>query len=196
MAPEKPEIPDDPAQLDHRLRRILERDQAHRLEARALREIGVVQPIVIGARQLDGPVAADDLAEGETGAGVEHRGADTDIFKKQLPALAADVGEGARRRDVAVRRMKMVDGRKRVLAARFGKAPGDILLRHVLDDRRDVLDHMAVAVDNFLSVLIFLPLIGFGSMLSFITKSGRRSRRYNADLGQARLRLKKEAPQC
>ena len=144
------EIAHDPAQLDHRFRRLLQRDQAHRLEARAFRRVRVVHPIIISARQLDGPVAADDLAEGEPGAGVKHGGADAHVFEKKLPAFAADVGEGALRREVAVGGMQMIDGRKRIFAARFGKTSADVFFGHVFDDARDVFDHMTVAVDDFL----------------------------------------------
>ncbi len=109
-----------------------------------------MDPIVIGARQLDGPVAADDLAEGEPGAGIKDGRADADVFEKQLPTFAADVGERALRREVAVGGMQMVDGGKGILAARLGKTPADIFFGHVFDDGRDVLDHMAVAVNDFL----------------------------------------------
>src|SRR5207237_10916128 len=112
--------------------------QAHRFEPAALREIGVVYPIVVSARQLDGPVAADDLAEGQTGARVKHRGADADFFEKHFPAFAADVGERALRGEVAIGRVEMVDGRKRAPSPRVGKAFTDVLLRHVLPDRRYV----------------------------------------------------------
>ena len=127
IAPRETQVAHDAAQLDHRFGGFLQGDQAHRLEARALRQIGVMDPIVIGARQLDGPVAADDLAEGETRAGIKHSRADADVLEKQFPAFAPDVGEGALRREVAVGGMQMVDGRKRIFAARFRKASADVL---------------------------------------------------------------------
>ena len=53
----KAQLFDDAAQFFHRFLRLLQRDQPERLKARALAEILVVHPVVVGARQLDGPVA-------------------------------------------------------------------------------------------------------------------------------------------
>ena len=146
----KTQIADDAPKLDDCLRRLLQRNQPHRLETRAFRYIGVMDPVVVSAGELDGPVAADDLAKGETGAGVEHRGADADVFKKEFPAFSADVGKCALRRKVAVCGMQMIDGRKRALAAGFGKTFADVVSRHVFPNARNVFHDMAVAVDNFI----------------------------------------------
>src|SRR5213593_4041038 len=146
----KTEIPHDAPELDDSLRRLLKRDQAHRFEARALRYISVVHPVVVGARQLDRPVAADDLAEGESGAGVEHAGADADVVEKKLPAFAPNVGESAFRGEVAIGIVQMIDGGKWAPPARLRKALADVLLGHVFPNRRDDFHDVAIAVDDLM----------------------------------------------
>jgi hypothetical protein len=108
-----------------------------------------VNPVVIGARQFDGPVAADDLAESKAGAGVEHGRANAHFFKKQLPAFAPHVGESALGRKMSVGIVQMINGRERTSAAGVRKTSTYILLGHVLPNRGDVFHHVAVAVNDF-----------------------------------------------
>jgi hypothetical protein len=46
--------------------------------------------------------------------------------------------------------MQMIDGRKRALAAGFGKTFADVVSGHVFPNARNVFHDMAVAIDNFI----------------------------------------------
>src|SRR5512144_411322 len=48
----------------------------------------------------------------------------------------------------------MINGREWILAARFGKTSTHILFRHVFDDAREVFHHVAIAVNDFMLLLI------------------------------------------
>jgi hypothetical protein len=48
--------------------------------------------------------------------------------------------------------MQMIDGRKRIFAARFRKTSADVLFGHVFNDARNVFDYMTVAVDDLMFV--------------------------------------------
>src|SRR5262249_59409632 len=109
-----------------------------RFKATALRKISIVDPVVISPRQLDGPIAADDLAEGKPGAGVQDGSADSDLLEKQFPSLATDVGECSFRSEMAVGAVQVIDGRKRAFSTPIGETFADIILRHVSPERRQV----------------------------------------------------------
>ena len=112
--------------------------------------IDILPDFIVGLGQLNGPVAAYDLGEGETGACIQDGGADADLLEKQFPALSPDVGESALRREVTIRVVQMIDRRKRTSAARIRETFPDISLRHVLPDRRDVFHYVSIAVDDLL----------------------------------------------
>src|SRR6476469_9798275 len=48
----------------------------------------------------------------------------------------------------------MINGREWILAARFGKTSTHILFRHVFDDAREVFHDVAIAVNDFMLLLI------------------------------------------
>src|SRR5262249_32617089 len=73
------------------------------------------------------------------------------FFEKEFPAFAPNVGKSALRREVAIGCVQVIDGREGAPAAHIGKTLTDIFLRHVLPDGGDVLHHVAIAVDDFLS---------------------------------------------
>src|ERR1043166_5359761 len=73
---------------------------------------------------------------------------DADRLEEFLPAFRADVGEGAARREMAVRRVQMIDRRERDLAAEVPEALAALTRRHQLPDPRDVLHHVPAAVDD------------------------------------------------
>ena len=100
------ELFDDSAQFFDRGLRLLQRNQAHALKARAALHVGVIEPVVVGARDVDGPIAADDLAESETEGGVKHGGFDADVFQKIDPAVGADFVERARLKVMQVGRVQ------------------------------------------------------------------------------------------
>ena len=87
-------------------------DQSHTLKARAAFHVSIVQPVIVGMGHVDGPIPADDLAEGKTERGVEHGGVNADIFEKLDPAVGTDFVKGAGLKVMQVGRMKMVERRK------------------------------------------------------------------------------------
>jgi hypothetical protein len=110
------------AQLSHRSAQffhgffwILQRNDGHPFEARVELEVGVVEPIVVGAGDGHRIVGADDLAVGQRSGGVEHRPLDPHVLEKLEPALRTDhwstiprgwCFSGARRAEVVQRRKK------------------------------------------------------------------------------------------
>ena len=87
------------------------------------------------------------LPNAKTERRVEHGFFDADIFEKIDPAVGADFVERAGRKVVHVGGVQMVEGRKGI-EKWMGVVLIAIGLRHVVDDRFGVLDHVAVAVDN------------------------------------------------
>src|SRR4029077_13909788 len=83
----------DAAQFLYRFLRLLQRNQPEGLKARALAEILVVRPVVVGVRQFDSPVAAYDAAERQTIRRVQDGAGQANIFHEIYPALAADLGK-------------------------------------------------------------------------------------------------------
>ena len=104
---------DAPQLLDSRVR-LLQGQQAHRLEAVAALQVGVVHPVVVRLREHDGPVAADDLPEPEAARGVQDRRVHSDLVQELHPAVRTHVRKCPGRRDVPVRGVQVVDGREGV----------------------------------------------------------------------------------
>ena len=137
-----------PAQFLHRLVRLLQRDQRHGLESRALVDVVLGDPVVVGPRQVDGPVLAHHLAVGQAHGGIEDGPVDAHVLQELHPAFEAHLLERALRELVGVGGMQVVQRRKRVgpahlLLHRLGKAAGDGL---------HVLHHVTVAVDDLVLV--------------------------------------------
>ena len=84
------EVLDAAPELLDGLRGLLHGDEADAVEAAVALDVGVVEPVVVGLCRGDGPVAADDLAIGERGGGVEDGGVDADVGEEDLPAVRAD----------------------------------------------------------------------------------------------------------
>src|SRR4029453_14626198 len=90
---------------------VLQGKQPESLESRALAEVLIVHPVIICARQLDGPITADDAAKRQTVRRIEHGAGQADIFHEFDPTLSADFREGAGRESVGIGCMEMVIGR-------------------------------------------------------------------------------------
>ena len=144
------EFLDDAPQFDGGLRGLLQRDEAHRLEARVLADVLVVHPVVVRPREFDRPVAAHDAPESEAVGRVEHRLVDAHVVQEVDPALAPDARERAFRQEVAVGRVQVVVGREG--AARRHETAVPVIFRHARPDGVVVLDQVAVAVDDPLDV--------------------------------------------
>ena len=86
---------DRAAHFFDRFRRFLQRHQRQPLKARALFQVSVGEPVVPGARHVDGEFTGDHLAEGQPAGAVEHRALDADIFHELQPAIFAHRTERA-----------------------------------------------------------------------------------------------------
>ena len=103
---------DDSAKLFDRGLGFLQGNQTHATKSRAALHVGIVEPIVVRASDIDSPVAADDLAKSKSESGVKDGGFDADIFQKFNPAVGPDFIERAGLEIVQIRRMKMIERRK------------------------------------------------------------------------------------
>jgi hypothetical protein len=68
--------------------------------------------------------------------------------EKFLPTFRTYVRKRPPRRKVTIRRVEMIDRRKRTFAAYVREASPDILLRHILPDRRNVFHDVPVTVND------------------------------------------------
>src|SRR5262245_18975326 len=108
----KAQLGNGSAQFLNRLFRLLQRDQRQALESRAFLEIGIMEPVVPGTRDIDGELAGNDLAECETARGVKHRPFDSHIVHKLYPSIHTELEEGTRDYVGRSRVMRMVQRRK------------------------------------------------------------------------------------
>src|SRR5438128_7998721 len=84
--------------------RFLQWNQSHAFKTRSSLHVSLMQPVIVCARDIDGPVAADDFAESETWSGVKHRDLNPNVFQESDPTVGADFIEGTRRKIMQVRR--------------------------------------------------------------------------------------------
>ena len=81
------------AQLLDRLVRLLQRDQRRCLEPGALVDVILGDPVVVGPRQVDGPVLAHYLAVGQAHRGIQDRAVDAHVLQELHPAVEAHLLE-------------------------------------------------------------------------------------------------------
>ena len=134
---------DGAAQLLHGGIHVLDRDQRHPLELRAVVEEGIVEPVVVGAAGGDGPFHRDEPAHGQTPGGIEHRPVDSRLLQELQPFLRAGIAElllpeGG----LQVVEVEVVEHRKGL--------PRPATLRHVLHQLLvpRQLVHVTVAIDD------------------------------------------------
>src|SRR5206468_5184197 len=77
--------------------RFLQWNQSHAFKTRAPLHVSLMQPVSVGTRDINGPVAADDFAETETERSVKHRGLNPNVFQEREPTDGADFSESIRR---------------------------------------------------------------------------------------------------
>src|SRR5688572_3926711 len=123
----------------------LERDQPQSLETRALFQISIREPIIPGARYIDGELEGDDFAEGQTAGAVKHGTLNADVFHELQPAVLPDLAEGTGHELKQTGRVQMIQRRK---DSTLETAALDVGLRHVLQQRVPILHHVTVAVDD------------------------------------------------
>jgi len=173
------EIFHDPFKLFHRGVGFLQRNEPHALKARAALHVVVVEPIVVRPGHVDGPIAADDFAEGETEGSVKHGGFDADVFQKIDPAVGPHFVKCPRLEIVEVRRMKVIERRKGVKKT-MRVVFVAVALRHVVDDRLTIFDDMTVAVDDRVAFkwhgYVSFPSIPRSSRRADFVKTFTRSR--------------------
>ena len=148
------EVLDAAAELPDGLGGLLHGDESDAVEAGVALDVGVVEPVVVGLSGGDRPVAADDLAVGETRGGVEDGGVDADVGEEDLPSVRAD------ERALAVAASGGLDEvpgvevveRREERGVELSRGMVAELGREELGHRRDVLHDVAVAVDDDLQV--------------------------------------------
>src|SRR5262249_56215716 len=89
----------------------------------------------------------------------------------------------------AVGGVEVIDGRKRVFPTRIGETFADIFLRHEFPDRRNVLDHMSITVDDLIlgrrTHLVLRCITFLGNRFDIISLHRNRGRRPDVALSIA-----------
>ncbi len=139
-----------PAQLDHRFVNVLQRQERHAFQARALLQVAIMQPIVVRPRDQAGPIGMADVADAQPFGRIEHGKFEIRHLDKLQPLLGPDplaAAEGfliARRMAADV--MK-VEGREQPVPTQL------MILRPIgsveIVEQTVVLDHMAIGIDDF-----------------------------------------------
>jgi hypothetical protein len=111
----------------------------------------MMKPIVVRPGDVDGPVAADNLAKGKSESRVKDGGLDTNVFEKFHPAVGPNFIKRAGLEIVQVGRMQMIQRRKGVEET-VGVVFGSISGGHEIDDGFSIFDHVTVAVDDRLAI--------------------------------------------
>src|SRR2546427_4266551 len=130
-----------------------------------------MEPVVPRARDVDGELAGDHLAEGEAAGGIEHRPFDPHVGHKLEPAIDADLPESAGDQLKQTRGVEVIQRRKNPAAK---PAAFYVRLRHILQQRIPIFHHMSVAIDHRYPIPCHSPI-------SFLKSSSLVSRPESAE---------------
>ena len=136
---------DDAPQFHYRFFGLVERNESHGLETRVPAGVLVMDPVVVGPRQLDGPVAAHHPAERQTVGRVEDGALDAHVLQELQPPLRSHLGECPFGQEMPVGGVEMIVGGK---GTAHGPVADAVVLGHALPDGFVVFHHVAVAVDD------------------------------------------------
>ena len=137
-------LTDGPSQLRHGSLNVLKREESHPFEPGVVPEKAIIEPVVVGARQIDREFPDPDLSDVHESGRIENGGFETAVIQSGLPVFQsrnekfASAAEGLAMPAV-MREQRKIEQRLAPLPVAFGKIFENLALRFA---------HMPVGVEH------------------------------------------------